>query len=267
MVHKRAISVLVAAAAMMVASCSGGVESEFVAECTSQGAPEAKCTCLYEKLEAKYGEDSLETMQKGQAMLPGFVEATVVGSAECSGVDPSTALKQLGIQSESPELANKALGKQIAQADPSDALVSTDAAEVTAQRAHVPDDAVIENAIAVTASSEEGDEYKEARKVATGDLNGDNVSDAVALFTVEVASQNTTAQHLSAFLRQDDGSLKFASTTSVGGSGNAINEVAIDGGAVTLKALTLGPDDPDCCPSVEEKVEYLVRNGKLKRVN
>ena len=269
MVQKREMRnvLLVAAASLMMASCGGKVRSEFVAGCTSQGAPESKCTCLYEKLEDKYGVDDLEAMQNGERMLSGFVEATAVGAAECSGVDPSTALKQLGIESESPDVASKVLGEPIAQGGAAEVLIQTEAGETSAQGTQASDDAVIENAIAITASSEAGDEYKDARKVATGDLNGDGASDAAALFTIEVGSQNTSAQYLSAFLRQGDGSLKFASTTPVGGTSNAINEVAVEEGAVRLKTLALGPDDPDCCPSVEEKVEYLLHNGKLKRVN
>lgn len=266
MVQKRVMRVfLVAAASMMAAACSGKVESEFVAGCMSQGAPKSKCTCLYDKLEDKYGVDSLEAMQKGETMLPGFVEATAVGAAQCSGVDPAIALKQLGIESESS--ANNVLGEPVAQVGSADASAQAEGSETSAQVVQASDGAVIDNAIAITTSSEAGDEYKDARKVAVGDLNGDGASDAAALFTIEVGSQNTSTQYLSAFLRQDDGALKFASTTPVGGAGNAINEVTIEEGAVRLKTLTLGPDDPDCCPSVEGKIEYLLHNGKLKQVN
>jgi hypothetical protein len=268
MVQKRVMRVLlVAAASMMVAACGGKVRSEFVAGCKSQGAPESKCDCLYGKLEDKYGVDGLEAMQKGEAMLPGFVEASAVGAAQCSGVDPSIASKQLGIEDKSSEVTNRVLSEPVAQHVTANASIKSEDEKTPAQDVQASDDAVIENTIAITASSEIGDEYKDARKVAVGDLNGDGANDAAALFTIEVGSQNTSTQYLSAFLRQDDGVLKFAGTTPVGGTGNAISEVAVEEGAVKLKALTLGPDDADCCPSVEEKVEYLLHNGKLKRVN
>lgn len=268
MVQKRVMRVLlVAVASMMVAACGGKVRSEFVAGCTSQGAPKSKCVCLYDKLEDKYGVDGLEAMQKGETMLPGFVEASAVGAAQCSGVDPSIALNQLGIESESSSAANNVLGEPVAQSGAADASTQAEGGGASVQDGQASDDAVIESAIAITASSETGDEYKDARKVAAGDLNGDGASDAAALFTIEVGSQNTSTQYLSAFLRQGDGALKFASTTPVGGSGNAINEVAVEEGAIRLKTLTQGPDDPDCCPSVEGKVEYLLHNGKLKQVN
>lgn len=267
MVQKRVMSaLLVAAASTMAASCGGKVRSEFVAGCMSQGASESKCTCLYDKLEDKYGVDSLEAMQKGETMLPDFVEATTVGAAQCSGVDPATALKQLGIESESSDVASNVLGEPIAQGGAADASAQADGGETSAH-VQASDDAVIESAIAITARSEAGDEYQDARKVAAGDLDGDGTSDAAALFTIEAGSQNTSTQYLSAFLRQGDGALKFASATTVGGTGNAINDVVVEEGAIRLKTLTLGPDDPDCCPSVERKVEYLLHNGKLKQVN
>ena len=124
----------------------------------------------------------------------------------------------------------------------------------------------MDSAIAITAGSNAGDEYKDAREVATGDLNGDGADDAAVVFTIEYSAQNNSTQFLSAFLRQRDGVLKFSGTTPVGGTGNAIDGVSIEDGAIRLTTLTLGPDDADCCPSVVGKVEYLLHNGKLKRV-
>jgi hypothetical protein len=268
MVQKRVMRVLlVAAASMVMAACGGKVRSEFVAGCTSQGAPESKCDCLYDKLEHKYGVDGLEAMQKGEVMLPGFTEATAVGAAQCSGVDPSTALKQLGIESESTDGSNRSFSEPVAQDGAAAVATPSDDGEPSAQGGQASDEAVIDNAIAITASSEAGDEYTDARKVAAGDLNGDGASDSAALFTIEDGAKNTSTQFLSAFLRQSDGSLKFASTTPVGRAGDAINGVAVEEGAIRLKTLTLGPDDSDCCPSVEGRVEYLLHNGKLKQVN
>lgn len=136
-----------------------------------------------------------------------------------------------------------------------------------AHSAQLSDDDVIGGAIAVTAGSEAGSEYKDARKVAVGDLDGDGAIDSAVLFTIEVSSGNASTQYVSVLLRQSDGSLKLADTAPVGGTGNAIGEVAVEAGSVRLKTLTLGPDDPDCCPSVEGTVEYLLHNGKLRQVN
>ena len=84
--------------AALLGSCGGKVKSEFVAGCTAQGAPKSKCTCLYGKLKDRYGEEGLEAMQEGKTELPGMLEATVVGTAQCSGVDPAVALRRLGIE-------------------------------------------------------------------------------------------------------------------------------------------------------------------------
>lgn len=248
---------LVAASALLVAACDGKVRSEFVAGCMAQGAPEAKCICVYDKLKDKYGVDGLKAMQRGETVLPGFTEASVVGAAQCSGVDPDVAMKQLGLKSDTG-------GEQAGS--PEGAAPQADGASAAAPAGQASDEAVIDNAIAISAGSNAGDEYKDARKVATGDLDGDGAEDAAALFTIEDSAQNNSTQFLSAFLRQGDGVMKFASTTPVGGTGNAIDGVTIEDGAIRLKTLTLGPDDADCCPSVVGKVEYLLHNGKLKRV-
>ncbi|UGB37248.1 hypothetical protein [Frateuria soli] len=138
--------------------------------------------------------------------------------------------------------------------------------ESTAHEDRASDDKVIESTIVSVAASESGEEYTAARKVAMGDLNGDGTSDAAVLFTIDVGSQNTSTLYLSAFLRQNDGSLKLADTAPVGGVGSAINGVAVKDGWVKLKTLTLGPNDPDCCPSVEGEVEYLLHNEKIRQV-
>lgn len=268
MIQKRVMRMLlVAVVAMMVAACGGKLRSKFVAGCASQGAPESRCECVYDKLEDKYGSDGLEAMQEGEVLLPGFAEATAIGAAQCSGVDSSTALQQLGIESGSTDGSNSNPREPIAQDDAAAAAAQSDGGEPSAQSGRASDEAVIENAIAITSGSEAGDEHTDARKMAIGDLNGDGASDAAALFTIEIDSQNTSMQYLSAFLRQDDGVLEYTDTTPVGGSGSAINEMTVEEGAVRLKLLTLGPDDPDCCPSVEGEVEYLLHNGKLKQVN
>lgn len=266
--NRKVAGLCVVVISALLASCDGKVRSEFIAGCTSQGALKSKCTCLYGKLKDKYGEDGLEAMQEGKTVLPGFVEANVVGAAQCSGVDPSAALTELGIERESNASTASPLGEPVAaNQGAGDAASPTDSAAATADADQAADVAVIANAIAVTASSEDGEEYRDARHTAVGDLNGDGASDAAVLFAVEVSSTNTSTQFLSAFLRQPDGTLLFVGTTPVGSTGgDAINGVAIESGSIKLKTLTRGPDDPDCCPSVEGAVEYLLHNGKLKRV-
>lgn len=248
---------LVAASGLLVAACDGKVRSEFVAGCMSKGAPEGKCICVYEKLKDKYGVDALKSAQRGETQLPGFVEASVIGAAQCSGVDADVAMKQLGLKSDG---GNEQTGS------PEEAAPQGARSTAPASAGQTSDEAVMDSAIAITAGSNAGDEYKDAREVATGDLNGDGADDAAVVFTIEYSAQNNSTQFLSAFLRQGDGVLKFAGTTPVGGTGNAIDGVSVEDGAIRLTTLTLGPDDADCCPSIVGKVEYLLHNGKLKRV-
>ena len=245
---------LAAGVVLLVAGCDGKVRSEFVAGCMSQGAPEAKCVCVYDKLKDKYGVDGLKAMQRGETVLPGFAEASVVAAAQCSGIDPKVALNQLGLSSDSSSAASDAAPPQ------------AEASSAPAPQDLALDERVIDDAIAISAGSNAGEEYRDARKVATGDLNGDGADDAAAVFTIEDGAQNTSTQFLAAFTRQGDGALKFASTRSVGGTGNVVDGISIEDGAIQLKTLTQGPDDADCCPSVVGKVEFLLHDGKLKLV-
>ncbi|OZB64242.1 MAG: hypothetical protein B7X39_17220 [Lysobacterales bacterium 14-68-21] len=109
-----------------------------------------------------------------------------------------------------------------------------------------------------------GDEFKEARQVVVGDINGDKVDDAAVLFSIEIPSENRSTQYLAVFLREADGSLKFANALPVGGSGSSNSDIVIENEVIKLTSLTLGPDDPHCCPTLEQKSEYLLHNGKLK---
>lgn len=250
----------VTAAALLVAACDGKVRSEFVAGCMNQGAPELKCDCLYDKLKDKYGVDGLKDMQHGETMPPGFVEASVVGAAQCSGVDPQVAMKQLGLTGDDNRAPS---GPDVS---PKPGIPRAEGGDASSLQSQESDEMAISEVITITAGANARDEHRDARKVAMGDLNDDGANDAAAVFTIEDAAQSTSTQFLSAFIRQADGALKFVSTTPVGGMGSAIDGVSIENGAIRLKTLTPGPDDADCCPSVEGKVDFLLHNGKLKRV-
>ncbi len=46
-----------------------------------------------------------------------------------------------------------------------------------------------------------------------------------------------------------------------------VDDLVIEHEEIRLSTLELGPDDPDCCPTLERQISYVLHNGKVKRVN
>lgn len=188
----------------------------------------------------------------------------VYNSSRCQKLYRSDGVKS---KSETIKSENDNSSEPAAQGDETPVPQENEAQGIVGGEVSASDREVVENAITVAAKSEMGEEYKDARHVLAGDLNGDGAIDAVVLFTVEVGSENRTAQYLSVFTRQTNGVLRFVDTSPVGGTGSeAIDGVGIVNGSIKLKTLTRGQDDPDCCPSVSGEKEFLLHDGKLKQV-
>lgn len=136
-----------------------------------------------------------------------------------------------------------------------------------ASRAQDQDTAVIDKFIARQAAEESADEYKEARKVATGDLNRDGVPDLVVLYTIEGQNgTNNYTQYLAAFVRMK-GKLVHVTHTSVGGKLNRDVELqSIRNNVVLFKTLNYGPRDAACCPSKKGTARFTLVGRKLKEL-
>src|SRR5215510_16442385 len=76
---------------------------------------------------------------------------------------------------------------------------------------------VIDKFIAQQAAKYKGEEYPDARKVVSGDLNHDGIPDSAVLYTIEgQGGSNNYTQYLAVFLGHKNG-LTYASSRSVGG--------------------------------------------------
>ncbi|WP_162407676.1 hypothetical protein [Pseudoxanthomonas jiangsuensis] len=258
-------SIFLILACIALTSCDGKIRSEMVAGCVNGGGTKKTCTCYYEKMKERYGVDTLEAMRDRGTVPPDIREETIRATAQCSGLDSAT-LKELGIEDFGSE--EKPNGPAVPSDPNPQAEAPTPAlAQEPDKVVSASDDAAIESAIAVTASTVMGDEFKDARQVVAGDINGDKVDDSAVLFSIEIPSENTSTQYLAVFLRQPDGSLRFANALPVGGVGSSTSDFVIADETIRLTSLTLGPDDSDCCPTLEQKTKYLLHNGKLKLVN
>src|SRR5882724_7851716 len=114
----------------------------------------------------------------------------------------------------------------------------------------IPDTTLIDHFIEKQATQENGEEYKDARKMLLGDLNRDGVPDFAVLYTIE--SQNGTnnyLQYLAVFIRAK-GKLVPVAHTVVGGRLNRNVELqSIHNNVIHFKTLSYRANDPASTPS------------------
>jgi hypothetical protein len=127
------------------------------------------------------------------------------------------------------------------------------------------DTSVIDSFIARQAKRERGEEYREARKVVTGDLTHDGQPETVVLYTIEgQGGSNLHIQYLAVFVRRR-GKLSFLTRADVGGkSARAVELISVENDSILLDTLTYGPKDASCCPSVKGTTSYVLSGGRLR---
>ena len=54
------ISLLLISVALMASGCASKTERQFISGCKTGGIDGSTCSCIYDKLENKYGEDGLK---------------------------------------------------------------------------------------------------------------------------------------------------------------------------------------------------------------
>src|ERR1700741_3342368 len=109
---------------------------------------------------------------------------------------------------------------------------------------------VINRFISKQEAQENGNEYKDARKVVAGDLNHDGTSDLAVLYTIEgQKGTNNYVQYLAVFIRVK-GRLVYVTHTAVGGKLYRDVELqSIKDNVIFLKTLNYTANDAACCPS------------------
>jgi hypothetical protein len=122
----------------------------------------------------------------------------------------------------------------------------------------------IDRFIARQAERENGEEYKEARKVVSADLNRDGKLDRVVLYTLEgFNGTNNYHQYLAVFLF-DGKSYKHASHVVVGGKFfRGVGLRSVSGSTINLDTMEFRKSDPACCPSRPSKMRYVFRRNRL----
>ena len=131
----------------------------------------------------------------------------------------------------------------------------------------IPDTTVVDHFIAKQATQENGEEYKDARKMLLGDLNRDGVPDIAVLYTIE--SQNGTnnyLQYLAVFVRTK-GKLVPAAHTVVGGKLNRdVDLQSIKSNVIRFKTLSYRASDPASTPSRKGTARFVLIRHRLKEL-
>lgn len=123
---------------------------------------------------------------------------------------------------------------------------------------------VIDRYLAGVAKVSDASEYKEARKILYGDLDGDGDEDAAAQFTIEgMGGGNNYAFYLAVF-RNENGKLKGVTDDVIGGKLNRdVTFIKIENGKMFFDTKGYAEDDGACCPSIEGKTSYILEGEKL----
>lgn len=127
------------------------------------------------------------------------------------------------------------------------------------------DSAVIDTYISRQAHRERGEEYREARKVVTGDLTHDGKPETIVLYTIESqGGGNLYIQYLAVFVRRNGKLLPLAHVEVGGKSVRSIELKSIEDNSILLDTMSYGPKDPQCCPTVSGETKYVLSGRTLR---
>lgn len=122
----------------------------------------------------------------------------------------------------------------------------------------------IEKYIAGVAKVSDADEYKEARKIIYGDLDGDGDEDAAAQFTIEGMGGGNNYTFYLAVFKNENGKFTAVTDEVVGGKLNRdIEFKKIESGKMFFDTKSYGKDDGACCPSIAGKTSFVLEGNKI----
>lgn len=136
---------------------------------------------------------------------------------------------------------------------------------LTAFAAQDQDTQAIDNFIAKQAQQLRGEEHKDAREVASGDLTHDGVAETVVLYTIEgMNGSNNYTEYLAVFTRSKNGLVPVTNAPVGGKLRRDVELTVVFENAIQLATLNYAPNDGACCPSLKGTTKYILA-GKILR--
>jgi hypothetical protein len=127
------------------------------------------------------------------------------------------------------------------------------------------DTRTIDKFIAKQAQRLRGEEYGEARKVASGDLTHDEVAETVVLYTIEGQNgSNNYTQYLAVFTRSKGKLVALTNTPAGGKLARSVELTSVSDRAIQLETLSYGPNDGACCPSIKGTTRFILVGKTLR---
>lgn len=127
--------------------------------------------------------------------------------------------------------------------------------------------AVINGFIAQRAEAEHAEEYKKARSIKRGDLNGDGKPDAIVLYTLEgFDGGNNYRQYLTVFINRGNAFRRAANVVVGGKSLRSVGLLSVAKSKINLDTLEYTENDASCCPSKKAKAYLAFKNNKLSEL-
>ncbi|MGH9872691.1 MAG: fused DSP-PTPase phosphatase/NAD kinase-like protein [Pyrinomonadaceae bacterium] len=129
------------------------------------------------------------------------------------------------------------------------------------------DTAVVDQFIAKQATEEAGEEYEDARKVLTGDLNRDGLPDLAVLYTIEGQNgTNNYVQYLAVFTRGKDKLVPIAHIVVGGKLNRDVELLSIKNKVIRCTTLSYRANDPASTPSRKGTARFVLVKRKLKEL-
>lgn len=108
-----------------------------------------------------------------------------------------------------------------------------------------------------------GYEFKEPRTYHFLDINNDGKDDLLIFMTIEGLGCGNDYSFFLLTTYNENGKYSYNNITKIGGKGSRnidFEFLSVKGDSLYFKSIEYGPDDPMCCPSLENKISLPLDN-------